>query len=115
MPWSRCEEPKSDFRLDSFGEATKEHNGFVGLTPGNLEDSEIHWRIRSEDPIEVMPPPESKMPLSEEERDLIDQWIKEGGEYQRHWSFQPLPTSIEVPQTKHSEPGTKSTFSLAKD
>ena len=94
---------KSDFRLDSFGEATKEHNGFVGLTPGNLEDSEIHWRIRSEDPIEVMPPPESKMPLSEEERDLIDQWIREGGEYQKHWSFQPLPTSIEIPQTKHSE------------
>ena len=50
-----------------------------------------------------VPPPESKMPLSEEERDLIDQWIREGGEYQRHWSFQPLPTSIEVPQTKHSE------------
>ena len=68
--------------------------GSSGLTPSNLEDSEIHWRIRSEDPIEVMPPPESKMPLSEEERDLIDQWIREGGEYQRHWSFQPLPPPL---------------------
>ena len=95
---------KSDFRLDSFEEATKEHDGFVGLTPGNLEDSEIHWRIRSEDPIDVMPPPESKMPLSPEEKELIDQWIKEGAEYAGHWSFQLLPTTIEVPSTKHPEP-----------
>ena len=94
---------KSDFRLDSFEEATKEHDGFVGLTPGNLEDSEIHWRIRSEDPIDVMPPPESKMPLSPEEKELIDQWIKEGAEYAGHWSFQLLPTSIEVPPIKHPE------------
>ena len=34
---------KSDFRIDSFEEAVRKHNGFVGLTPGNLEDSEIHW------------------------------------------------------------------------
>ena len=34
---------KSDFRLDSFEQATKDHKGMVGLTPGSLEDSEIHW------------------------------------------------------------------------
>ena len=34
---------KSDFRLDSFSEATKDHNGMIGLTPKSLEDSEIHW------------------------------------------------------------------------
>ena len=55
---------KSDFRIDSFEEATKEHDGFVGLTPGDLEESEIHWRIHSDDPIDVMPPPESKHPLT---------------------------------------------------
>ena len=47
---------KSDFRIDSFEEAIKEHNGFVGLTPGNLEESEIHWRIHSDDAIDVKPP-----------------------------------------------------------
>ena len=69
---------KSDFRIDSFEEAIKEHNGFVGLTPGNLEESEIHWRIYSDDAIDVMPPPESKHPLTEAEKKLIDQWIKRG-------------------------------------
>ena len=95
---------KSDFRLDSFSEATKDHNGMIGLTPKSLEDSEIHWRIHSEDPIEVMPPPEAKLILSKKEKDLLDQWIKEGGQYDKHWSFQPLPKTIAVPTSKHPNP-----------
>ena len=59
---------KSDFRLDTFEHAIQEHNGFVGLTPGSVEDSEIHWRIHSDDEIELMPPPESKLPLTEEKK-----------------------------------------------
>ena len=98
---------KSDFRLDSFEEANKEHDGFVGLTPGNLEDSEIHWRIRSDDPLDMMPTPESKISLSEEEKDLLDQWIKEGGKYEKHWSFLPLAQSIPLPKTKHPYPGNE--------
>ncbi|MFL2912087.1 MAG: DUF1553 domain-containing protein [Opitutales bacterium] len=95
---------KSDFRIDSFEEAIKEHNGFVGLTPGSLENSEIHWRIYSDDAIDVMPPPESKLPLTDEEKKLIDQWIKEGGKYEKHWSFQALPKSVDVPESKHPSP-----------
>ena len=98
---------KSDFRLDSFEEASKEHDGFIGLTPGNLEDSEIHWRIRSDDPLDMMPTPESKISLSEEEKDLLDQWIKEGGKYEKHWSFLPLAQSIPLPKTKHPYPGNE--------
>jgi hypothetical protein len=95
---------KSDFRIDSFEEATKEHNGIVGLTPGNLEESEIHWRIHSDDTIDVMPPPESKLPLTAEEKKLLDQWIREGGKYEGHWSFQPLPPSVDVPASSHPAP-----------
>jgi len=95
---------KSDFRLDSFEEATREHNGFVGLTPGDLEESEIHWRIHSDDTIDVMPPPESKLPLTAEEKKLLDQWILEGGKYESHWSFQPLPPSVDVPKSDHPAP-----------
>jgi len=95
---------KSDFRLDTFDHAIQEHNGFVGLTPGSLEDSEIHWRIHTDDEIELMPPPESKHPLTEEEKKLLDQWIMEGGEYEKHWSFQNLPPTIDVPQSNHPNP-----------
>ena len=95
---------KSEFRLDSFKEAVKEHNGFVGLSPGSLEESEIHWRIHSDDLIDVMPPPDSKLPLTAQEKELIDQWIKEGGKYEKHWSFQLLPKSVEVPKSNHPTP-----------
>ena len=90
---------KSDFRIDSFEEAIKEHNGFVGLTPGNLEESEIHWRIYSDDPIDVMPPPESKHPLTAAEKKLIDQWIK-----RRDIKRRPVPSP-----TVKSEPDPAST------
>ena len=95
---------KSDFRLDSFEQATKDHKGMVGLTPGSLEDSEIHWRIRTDEAEELMPPPESKLPLTEQEKDLLDRWIKEGGKYDTHWAFGLLPKSVEVPSSKHPSP-----------
>ena len=81
---------KSKLRLDSFENATKNYDGLLALVPGKLKESEIHWRIRSDDASEVMPPPNAKLPLTKAEKDLIDQWITEGGEYRKHWSFEPL-------------------------
>ena len=60
------------------------------ITPGNREESTLWHRINSTDPDEKMPPPESNHKLTEEEIDLIGQWIDEGAEYQGHWSFEPL-------------------------
>jgi|TARA_B100000959_G_scaffold217826_1_gene229826 hypothetical protein len=92
---------KSDFRLDTFEHATEEHDGVRGLVPGKLEESEIHWLIRSDDSDEVMPPPKAKLPLTEKEKGLLDQWIKEGGEYKNHWSFEPIPPTVKAPVGKH--------------
>ena len=37
-----------------------------------------------------MPPPESKLELTAEERDILKRWIAEGAEYKPHWSLQPI-------------------------
>jgi len=105
---------KSNFRLDSFEQATKDHKGMIGLTPGNLEESEIHWRVRSDDLDELMPPVKAKLPLTEKEKDLLDQWIKEGGKYEDHWSFQSLPKKIAVPASKHQAPRNEIDHFIAK-
>ena len=42
---------KSDFRIDSFEEAVRKHNGFVGLTLGNLKILKP-LGIHSDDPID---------------------------------------------------------------
>ena len=95
---------KSKLRLDSFENATKDYDGVFALVPGKLKESEIHWRIRSDEADEVMPPPKAKLPLTEAEKALLDQWIAEGGEYRRHWSFEPLPESSPVPESEHPAP-----------
>ena len=91
---------KSEFRLDSRANAMKDLGGYFGIVAGDLEESELHHRIRSTDNEEVMPPPGSKLTLSEEEKNLLDRWIREGAKYDRHWAFKPLPARVPVPETK---------------
>ena len=86
---------KAKLRLDVRADALKNEV----IVPGKIDESEFHYRIRSEDPEEIMPPPESHATLTAKEKDLLDQWIKEGAEYQRHWAFEP-PASPKVPEGK---------------
>ena len=88
---------KSDFRLDTFEEATKDHGDFRGVVPKNLEESEVYWRIHADDPSELMPPRKSKMVLTKSEIEILDRWISEGGEYEKHWSLTELPEKIKIP------------------
>ena len=66
------------------------------IVPGKVEESEFHYRIRSDDPKEIMPPPESHATLTEKEKDLLEKWIKEGAEYEKHWAFVP-PVASDPP------------------
>ena len=43
------------------------------IVPGKIEESEFHYRIRSDDPDEIMPPPESHATLTDKEKNLLDQ------------------------------------------
>ncbi|MDF1756380.1 MAG: PSD1 and planctomycete cytochrome C domain-containing protein [Verrucomicrobiales bacterium] len=79
---------KSDFRIDTREHAMEDLDGVRGIVPGDLEGSEVHWRIRMpNDDIDVMPPLDSNRVLSNREKDLLDAWIKQGAEYDIHWSF----------------------------
>jgi hypothetical protein len=88
---------KSEYRLDTFDHAIAAIDGVKGIVPGKLKDSEVHWRIHSDDSSEVMPPPESKRSLTPAEIALLDRWIEQGAEYQEHWSFVPIPKEAPVP------------------
>ena len=88
---------KSDFRLDTREHAVADLGGYFGIAPGNLDRSELHHLIHSDDEDEVMPPPKSKLSLSEAEKVLLDRWIKEGAPYDKHWSLKPLPAQVPVP------------------
>jgi len=96
-----AENQKSEFRLDTRERATADlGDGFFGIVPGDLEESDLHWRIWDEEEEDRMPPPDSNLSLSDEEKKLLDRWIEQGAPYDTHWSFKPLPESVEVPASQ---------------
>ncbi|QDU76749.1 Planctomycete cytochrome C [Bremerella volcania] len=88
---------ESEFRLDSQENLLKDLGGYAGVVPGDLKASQLHVRIHSDDEFVKMPPPDSNRTLSEEEKRILDLWIQQGAEYQRHWAFE-IPQRPEVPK-----------------
>ncbi len=94
----RCHGPDSkarqaDMRLD-IRKGIPEHV----LAPGKPEESELVRRIMSDDADEQMPPPDSRLSLTAVQKELLRRWIAEGAPYAEHWSFVPLPSSVDVPE-----------------
>lgn len=67
------------------------------LVKGNPEKSELYRRITATDTSMLMPTPKSKLALTENEKELIRKWIKQGAVYKKHWSFIP-PKKSELPE-----------------
>jgi len=104
----RCHGPdvenqKSEFRLDTRESAIADLGGYAGIVPGDLDASEAHHRIWEDEILEDrMPPPESKLSLSDEEKRTLDRWITEGAQYDRHWSFKQI-AKPELPELKSED------------
>ncbi len=69
-----------------------------------MEGGELIARITSDDPDEVMPPPESKLSVDSDEIETLKQWIDAGANVDSHWSFMPIE-KVEIPSDKaHDHP-----------
>ena len=88
---------KGKLRLDSPEAARKGgKSGEPAIVPGHPEKSEVMKRLRTSDADEHMPPAKFHKVLSPAQVALVEQWIKEGAEYQGHWAFQ-TPVKPTVP------------------
>ncbi len=76
----------ADLRLDVFEDAVE----FGAITPGKPDESLIIDRIHADDPDMIMPPPQSHKTLTDEQKQLLTDWIAQGANYQRHWSLEPI-------------------------
>ncbi|MCA9009082.1 MAG: DUF1549 domain-containing protein, partial [Planctomycetaceae bacterium] len=74
---------KADLRLDQRDAAIASG----AIAAGKPADSSLIERICASDPETIMPPPETKKPLSAAQKELLKRWIEDGAEYQAHWSF----------------------------
>ncbi|MEM8486849.1 MAG: DUF1549 domain-containing protein, partial [Bacteroidota bacterium] len=93
---------EADLRLDDEVFATErlEETGNRAIVPGSLRKSAIFERLITDDPEHMMPPPESNLQLTAEEKAYIFKWIEQGAAYKEHWSFIPparstLPAGID--------------------
>jgi hypothetical protein len=85
---------EADLRLDQRDAAIE----MAAITPGDPDGSEMIRRILSDDESEVMPPPELKRPLTDEQKEILVRWVRQGAEYQPHWSLitptRPVPPAV---------------------
>ena len=67
----------------------------------NPQSSEIIKRIYSNDKGYFMPPPESNLKLSVNEKEILKKWIEQGAKWDSHWSYN-KPEYPKPPETSHS-------------
>ncbi len=95
------EQREAGLRLDTFAGATRDLDGYSAIVPGDPEESEILFRVTLEDgDQELMPPKGRGERLSEEEVALLTEWIKQGANYDKHWSYKSL-VRTEAPKNDH--------------
>jgi mono/diheme cytochrome c family protein len=89
---------KGKFRLDDSESAIKKG----AITPGKPADSTLVDRIYTNDPDDLMPPPETHKKLGDAQKDLLKRWITEGAAYEPFWAYV-VPNRPPVPVVKNSD------------
>ena len=93
---------EAGLRLDtSEGATVKLESGAQAIVPGNPDASAIIARIVSTNPDEVMPPPSTGKTITPAQVEILKQWIREGAEFKKHWSFNTVERPA-LPQVKNS-------------
>ena len=88
-----------DVRESAIGEAK---SGERPIVPGKPDESELVRRIFAAEDRDLMPPPSSKNPLTDAQKQVLKRWIAEGAEYRQHWAFVP-PRQAPLPKVKQSD------------
>jgi hypothetical protein len=92
---------KIRLRLDSeSGIKADLGRGRRAVVPGHPEQSELVRRITAEDDLMRMPPVDSGRTLTEREKKLLVEWIKEGANWEKHWAFV-SPVKAQLPKVKN--------------
>jgi hypothetical protein len=93
----------SGLRLDDRRDAlAPADSGLAAIVPGDSEQSELVRRIFSSSDFEVMPPPEAKLPMTDQQRDVLRRWVEAGADYQPHWAFL-APQQPPLPEVQPSD------------
>jgi hypothetical protein len=88
---------KAKLRLDQEKDAKAEV-----IVPGKSAESELISRIFSDDPDEQMPPPDSKLKLTAEQKATLKAWVDAGAKWGKHWAYEP-PRRSALPKVNNAK------------
>lgn len=90
---------RADLRLDLAESAIRDIKAIV---PGNGEKSELYLRILGKEGHRIMPPRKTRKTLTNDEIQILKDWIDQGAEFQGHWAFE-APTRPELPKVQNPQ------------
>lgn len=79
---------EADLRFDTQQGLFADLDGAPLIDPGDPENSELFYRITAEHGSDKMPPVDSGLALTADQVATIEQWIREGAEWEGHWAYQ---------------------------
>src|SRR6476620_9639518 len=82
----RCHGPDAKARQAELRLDTREGLASKVVVAGQPDKSELVTRIFSDDDDERMPPPDSKLSLSAEQKELFRRQVAEGAKFAEHWA-----------------------------
>ena len=91
---------KAKLRLDLESSAKDQKKKYI--IPGKPQDSELIYRLTTDDEDDLMPPPDSGKSLSPQEKKLVSQWIAEGARWSEHWAYV-QPKKHDLPEVKKTD------------
>ena len=96
---------KEDLRLDTpeGAYARLKDSDDRAIVPGKPDESAILTHMFSDDPDEIMPPPDFHKELTGHQKALVRRWIEQGAEYEEHWSFTPITRAPLPKLAKYSD------------
>lgn len=76
-----------NLRLDTRDGAFEKRKSGSPVVPGNPRASLVYQRITHEKTALRMPPASSHKTLTDEQKEIIERWIRQGAAWKEHWAF----------------------------
>mgnify|MGYP001270424558 CR=1 FL=1 len=92
---------EAELRLDTREGAVADRGGYCAVDPQNPSASALLTRINSTADAERMPPPDSGLQLTDQQKALLHKWIEQGAIFEPHWAFKTLRRPV-TPQVNSS-------------
>ncbi len=79
---------EASLRLDDENATRAElPSGVAAIVPGDADGSELVFRVETDEPTLLMPPPDSGKSLSPDQVAVLRRWVEAGAAWEPHWSL----------------------------